>query len=301
MTGRWVTVKLPDGATREEWIPAEQPPSPDGGPGLWHVVPHPNAGESGWVWHPEQAPPLPPTGPSGGGPQPTIPGQFQPPYGQPVPPQGQQSPYNAPSSAYGPPPTYGAPPPAYGAPPTYGAPPPGSAYGPPVGGPPFVPAGYGAPYGAPPTAGLWGRRAAGFGERFAARLIDALILLPLSFVALAIAASAANGGNGGGLGLAYVFGFAFGAGYEILMIASRGATLGKMAMGLRVVNLSDGRTPSIGTAIARYFAFNFLFGLATALFFIPGIVFVLSPLYDKTGRRQGWWDKMVGTMVVKAR
>ncbi|MGQ0467161.1 MAG: hypothetical protein ACT4QG_17830 [Sporichthyaceae bacterium] len=36
--GAWVEVPRPDGTTRRDWRPDEQPPSPDGSPGCWHVV-----------------------------------------------------------------------------------------------------------------------------------------------------------------------------------------------------------------------------------------------------------------------
>lgn len=50
--GHWVRVRFADGAQRVDWIPAEQPPSPDGTAGLWHVVPDPAGGSSRWEWHP---------------------------------------------------------------------------------------------------------------------------------------------------------------------------------------------------------------------------------------------------------
>jgi len=57
--GRWVGVALPDGTSRHDWVPEEQSPSPDGKPGLWHIV-----GESGeqgrWEWHPALAAKAPP-------------------------------------------------------------------------------------------------------------------------------------------------------------------------------------------------------------------------------------------------
>lgn len=46
--GDWVQV-----GDRMDWVPAEQPPSPDGGPGRWHVV------DGRWEWHPWVAPVVP--------------------------------------------------------------------------------------------------------------------------------------------------------------------------------------------------------------------------------------------------
>lgn len=50
--GEWVSVTLPDGTGRQDWVPAEQPASPDGGPGRWHIVSDPG-GATRWEWHPQ--------------------------------------------------------------------------------------------------------------------------------------------------------------------------------------------------------------------------------------------------------
>ncbi|MGQ0846522.1 MAG: hypothetical protein ACT4QF_20560 [Sporichthyaceae bacterium] len=55
--GRWVRV-LTAGGERQDWVPDEQPASPDGGPGLWHVVS--DASGNRWEWRPKAPPPLPP-------------------------------------------------------------------------------------------------------------------------------------------------------------------------------------------------------------------------------------------------
>lgn len=58
--GRWVEVTRPDGTARRDWRPDEQPPSPDGGEGSWHVVT--GGGEADrWEWMAAPAPvPMPP-------------------------------------------------------------------------------------------------------------------------------------------------------------------------------------------------------------------------------------------------
>jgi hypothetical protein len=59
--GRWIAVPLRDGSTRYDWLPDEQPPSPDGTPGRWHVVGAPG-GEGHWEWcesQPGEAPAMP--------------------------------------------------------------------------------------------------------------------------------------------------------------------------------------------------------------------------------------------------
>lgn len=50
LNGHWVDV---DG--RRDWVPDDQPPSPDGTPGAWHIVGA--SGELGeWEWHPAPPP-----------------------------------------------------------------------------------------------------------------------------------------------------------------------------------------------------------------------------------------------------
>lgn len=59
--GRWIAVTLRDGSTRYDWLPDEQPPSPDGTPGRWHVVGAPG-GEGHWEWcesQPDSTPTIP--------------------------------------------------------------------------------------------------------------------------------------------------------------------------------------------------------------------------------------------------
>jgi hypothetical protein len=59
--GDWVAVPIPGQPDRWDWVPAEQPPSPDGTPGTWHVAggTGPNAGT--WEWFPAAgAPSAPP-------------------------------------------------------------------------------------------------------------------------------------------------------------------------------------------------------------------------------------------------
>lgn len=53
--GQWIRVRFADGGQRLDWIPDEQPGSPDGTVGMWHVVPDPAGGESRWEWHPRLA------------------------------------------------------------------------------------------------------------------------------------------------------------------------------------------------------------------------------------------------------
>jgi uncharacterized RDD family membrane protein YckC len=85
--------------------------------------------------------------------------------------------------------------------------------------------------------------------------------------------------------------------YEVSMIALRGATLGKMAVGIKVVHRDAGALPGWGPSLIRWVipaAAGFACGLGELLVYI-------SPFFDGTGRRQGWHDKAAGTFVIRSR
>lgn len=60
--GDWVAVPVPGQPERWDYVPAEQPASPDGSPGSWHVVGGSGAEVGTWEWFPA-APPAPPPPP----------------------------------------------------------------------------------------------------------------------------------------------------------------------------------------------------------------------------------------------
>ncbi len=107
-------------------------------------------------------------------------------------------------------------------------------------------------------------RYAGFWIRFVARLIDGIILAiattalraPL-FLALGISGTAILNpmapGLIGAFVLSLVINTAVGVAYEAFFVSTRGATPGKIALGLKIVR-ADGRGVSPGLAIGRYFA-----------------------------------------------
>jgi uncharacterized RDD family membrane protein YckC len=150
---------------------------------------------------------------------------------------------------------------------------------------------------------------AGLGRRLVARLIDAVLVLAVVVLlavllfgaALSGVRTDANGAvtsGGGGFFAAYlgwsVLGLLLSLLYEVGLVATRGATLGKQMMHLRVVREADGALPGWTPAALRWLvqATGFVTcGLATVLVY-------LSPLLDGTGRQQGWHDKVAGTQVV---
>jgi len=115
-------------------------------------------------------------------------------------------------------------------------------------------------------------RYAGFWIRFVARLIDGILLfivttilfLPLSFLGFGsvgllssrqdpAAALAALPALMGVIGITSILRIALFAAYEIYFVSTRGATPGKMALGLKIIRADGGPVP-VGLATGRYFA-----------------------------------------------
>ncbi len=194
-----------------------------------------------------------------------------------------------PPGQYAPPPQ---PPPAqYAAP----APGPGGAYAPPYS-PPGQQYGYGAPgYHAPVYSH------AGFWIRVAACFIDGILLNVVGFIIGSMAGtpstpmapgvesnSAYRLGQtmAGGSASAVVSGL--GVLYYIVMNAVCGATLGKMALGLKIVK-TDGSPIGWGAAIVRYIMETILAVVTCGLMFIS---------VATNQEKRGWHDQIAGTMVI---
>ena len=116
----------------------------------------------------------------------------------------------------------------------------------------------------------------GLGNRAAAFAIDAL----LAFVVI------------GPLALFVLRGFLFEAllpAFAVLAFWRRyGATPGKMAVGARIVDAKTGAAPSTGRLVARYAGY-----LVSMLPLFLGFAWIAI---DR--RKQGWHDKIAGTVVV---
>ncbi|GLW54145.1 RDD family protein [Kitasatospora phosalacinea] len=87
----------------------------------------------------------------------------------------------------------------------------------------------------------------------------------------------------------------FGLLYEWLLVGLAGATIGKMAMGLRVVRETDGQNPGVGGGFIRFI-------IPMVGYFVCGIgmlLVYLSPFFDNSGKLQGWQDRAAGTIVIK--
>ena len=88
-----------------------------------------------------------------------------------------------------------------------------------------------------------------------------------------------------------------GALYEVALTAWRGQTLGKMGVGIRVVDVAGGGPPGWRKAFVRWLV-PFAMGLVPIAGAFLGVLPYLWILWDP--RRQGLHDKAAGTLVVKA-
>lgn len=201
----------------------------------------------------------------------------------------------------------------------YGQPPAGfgqQPYGQPAGGFPQQPFG-GHPGGGVPgqsvqLPGLGMVSLASMGKRFLARVIDGLIIgipaaILITVITLAMAPSAEeiNSGSfdeGDSLGLiatvlisAAVIGLASIL-YEVSMIATSGATVGKKVAGVKVLRMNDGQLPGWGTAFGRW-AIPYLCNLIPCVGSLIALLCWLSPFFDSV-YRQGWHDKAAKTVVI---
>ncbi len=124
----------------------------------------------------------------------------------------------------------------------------------------------------------------GVGPRFLAVLIDTIILAIVSGL-LGVGLGPHQPGASSGLsGLIFFV-------YYIVMEATQGATLGKMALGLRVVRV-DGAPISWSESVIR----NLLRIVDCLVFYILGAILIwTSPLKQRLG------DKVAHTVVVKSR
>ena len=308
----------PSGA--EPWGQSPPPVQPPAGGDPWGP---PSASQPSQPSQPGQ-PGQPPYG---------APPSGQPPYGQPEygqPPYGQpgQPPYGAPPPGQ---PPYGQP--QYGQP-EYGQPQYGQ---PPYGQPEYGQYGqyqgqYGQGYPAAPgynpyadasaaqngwisVPGLGTVQVASVGRRFLARFIDGLILLVIWVVLLGFGLKGVSttthtvcdannicvnqtstSGLGGFFATALLISALYFL-YEWLMIAFRGQTLGKMAMGVKVVRAEDGQIPGIGRAFVR----QIILAVSNAVCFLIVLLMYISVFFDGTGRRQTWYDKAARDFVIQTR
>ncbi|UWF77720.1 MULTISPECIES: RDD family protein [Microbacterium] len=76
------------------------------------------------------------------------------------------------------------------------------------------------------------------------------------------------------------------------LMQSRSGSIGMRAQGLRLVRADDGGPLGFGRTLLR----NVIFGLAASI-----VVGYFTPLFDGSGRFQGWHDKVAGSLMLDAR
>jgi uncharacterized RDD family membrane protein YckC len=121
---------------------------------------------------------------------------------------------------------------------------------------------------------------AGFWIRFAAAIIDGILLGILGWILREAL------GNNLGSTFNFLIGLAYYAGMES---SARQATIGKSLLGLKVTDL-EGNRISIGRALGRYLA-----KIISAFILLIGFIMVAF-----TAKKQGLHDMIAGTLVVKA-
>jgi uncharacterized RDD family membrane protein YckC len=126
---------------------------------------------------------------------------------------------------------------------------------------------------------LSGAEYAGFWIRFAAYIIDAIILFVVGIV-LAIAVG----------GTPVVLQFAVGLVYTIGFWIAQGATPGKMAVGIKITTV-DGEDIDVGRALLRYVGY-----IASAIILLIGYLMIAF-----TREKRGLHDYIAGTVVIRTR
>lgn len=77
----------------------------------------------------------------------------------------------------------------------------------------------------------------------------------------------------------------------IIFWLQKQATPGKMVVGIKVVDATNGNTMSVGQSIGRYLAY-----FVSLLPFGLGFIWIA---FDS--RKQGWHDKLAGTVVIRSK
>jgi uncharacterized RDD family membrane protein YckC len=143
-----------------------------------------------------------------------------------------------------------------------------------------------APAEAPEYAGFFRRFGAAFLDGIITNVLSVIAALPIGF---AIGAQGGDPGIAGAIGqlLSVVIGWLY---YAFMESSSTQATLGKMALGMKVVDLY-GHPVSFGRASGRHFA-----KIPSAMIF--GLGYFMQPFTEK---KQALHDKLAGCLVIKVR
>jgi uncharacterized RDD family membrane protein YckC len=158
-------------------------------------------------------------------------------------------------------------------------------------------------------------RIASVGRRFAARVIDLIlyvvvvgVLMAIAFTGVSTSTRTVCDSTGtchdvtdfhglGGVLVAGLVSVLIGFLYEWLFIAFLGQTLGKMALGVKVIRADDGRDPGLGRAFVR----QVIPAAASIICGLLGLFMYISVFFDTTGRNQTWYDKAANDFVINVR
>ncbi|HEX9585777.1 MAG TPA: RDD family protein [Gammaproteobacteria bacterium] len=132
----------------------------------------------------------------------------------------------------------------------------------------------------------------GFWMRFVASVIDSILIALLVYPLMSVIFGWDNVMAGNvNPGVSLLLQLVLPAIAIIVFWIYRSATPGKMVVGARIVNARTLGKASTGQLIGRYFGYY----LSTIVFFL-GFLWIA---FDK--RKQGWHDKLAGTVVIKKR
>lgn len=90
---------------------------------------------------------------------------------------------------------------------------------------------------------------------------------------------------------------------QLLLIIKRGQSFGKLVMGIRIVDETTGKLPSVGTNLFRALFLVSAYALASSLFSGLPAMIMLTVNYIRAksdDKKQGWHDKLTKTLTVKA-
>ncbi|GAA1975178.1 hypothetical protein GCM10009718_09050 [Isoptericola halotolerans] len=97
-----------------------------------------------------------------------------------------------------------------------------------------------------------------------------------------------------GVALAVLLGYGV---FQLVWEGRAGRTVGHLMLGMRVQGADDGMPIGVGRAFLRYL----VVAAGSLVLGIGQLVVLLSPLWDASGRKQGWHDKAAKAVVVDAR
>lgn len=139
---------------------------------------------------------------------------------------------------------------------------------------------------------LAGAELAGFWRRFAAYLLDGILLAVVGGIVGGIIGAIVHSSTGIGIGGGLV-GLVIGVAYFGYFWSTSGQSVGYMALGIKLVR-SDGAPVSFGIAALRYLAIY----LSFLVCMIPALVSAFMVGMGK--QKQALHDLVVGTLVVRA-